>query len=83
MDKIYVGCFYKNADGTNKIIAEGDRCFAPTDKCFWKDPNDVKDGAKTRSRANDEATVSFQAADKYREDKVYLSTCLKSTIPSK
>ena len=70
MDKIYFGCFYKNADGTNKIIVAGEHCFAPTDKCFWKDPNDVKDGVKTRSRANNEANVSFKAADKYREDKI-------------
>ena len=32
MDKIYHGCFYKNADGTNKIIVTGERRFAPTDK---------------------------------------------------
>ena len=70
MDKIYFGCFYKNADGTNKIIVAGEHCFAPTDKCFWKDPSDVKDGVKTRSRANNEANVSFKAADKYREDKI-------------
>ena len=51
MDKIYHGCFNKNADGTNKIIVAGERCLAPTDKCFGKDPNDVKHGVKTRSDA--------------------------------
>ena len=70
MGKIYHGCFYKNADGTNKIIVARERCFAPTDKCFWKDPNDVKHGVKTRSRANNKPTVSFQAVDKYRVDKI-------------
>ena len=70
MDKIYHDCFYKNADGTNKIIFAGKRYFAPTDKCFWKDPNDVKHGVKTRLRANNKPTVSFQAVYKYREDKI-------------
>ena len=70
MDKIYHGCFYKNSDGTNKIIVAGERCFAPTDTCFWKDPNDVKHRVKTRSSANNEPTVSFQPVDKYRENKI-------------
>ena len=70
MDKIYHGCFYKNADGTNKIIVTGERCFSPTDKWFWKDPNDVKHGVKTRSRANNKPTVSFQAVDKHQEVKI-------------
>ena len=70
MDKIYHGSFYKNADGTNKIIAAGECCLAPTDKCFWKDPYDVKHGVKTRSRANNQPTISFQAVNKYREDKI-------------
>ena len=48
MDKIYHGCFYKNADGTNKIIVARKRCFTPTDKCFWKDPNDVKTWSKDK-----------------------------------
>ena len=59
MDKIYHGCFYENADGTNKIIAAGERCFTPTDKCFWKDLNDAKHGVKTTSRANNEPNISF------------------------
>ena len=50
MDHIYHGCFLKNADGTNKIIAAGDKCLVATGKCFWKDPSDVKHGVKTRSR---------------------------------
>ena len=48
---IYRGCFYKNADGTNKIIIIGDKCLVPTDECLWKDPCDVKHGVKTRSLA--------------------------------
>ena len=59
MDKIYHGCFYENADGTNKVIAAGELCLTPTKKCFWKDSSDAKDGVKTRSRANSEPTISF------------------------
>ena len=60
MDKIYHGCFNKNADGTNKIIVAGERCFEPTDKCFWKDPNDVKHEVKTRSDANRSQPLVFK-----------------------
>ena len=45
--RIYHGCFYKNADGTNKIIRAGEECSVPTGECFWKDPCDVKNGVKT------------------------------------
>ena len=65
MDKIYHSCFYKNPDGKNKIIVAGERCFVPTNKCFWKDPNDVKHGLKTKSRAHNKPTISLQAFDKY------------------
>lgn len=51
---IYHDCFYKNADGTNRIIATNKKCVTPTSKCFWKDPNDVEHGEKTSSRANSE-----------------------------
>ena len=69
MDKIYHDCFYKNADGTNKVIAAGELCLTPTKKCFWKDPSNVKDEVKTRSRANSEPTVSFQTVDEYWKGK--------------
>ena len=70
MDKIYHGFFYKNTAGTNKIIIAGEHCVVPTDKYFWKDPNDIKHGLKTRSRANNKPTFSFQAVDKYLEHKI-------------
>ena len=59
IDKICHGCFYKNADGTNKIIVAGEQCLTSTAEYFWKDPNDVKHGVKTRSRANSEPTINF------------------------
>ena len=47
MDHIYHDCFYKNEDGTNRIIATNKKCVTPTSKCFWKDTNDVEHGEKT------------------------------------
>ena len=34
MDKIYYGCFTKNADETNKLIDPGEQCLIPTSKLF-------------------------------------------------
>ena len=60
MDKIYHGCFYKNADGTNKVIAAGELCLTPTKKCFWKDPSHVKNGVKTRSLLTSSQLLAFE-----------------------
>ena len=70
MAKIYHGCMTKNADGTNRIIGPGEKCLAPTDKCFWKDPEDIKSsGIKTQSRAKKEHAVSNREYDHYLENK--------------
>ena len=62
MDKIYHGCFPKIADGTNRIIAAGEKCIVATNKCFWKEPCDVvKHGVKTRSRAYTEPSVDYKS----------------------
>ena len=66
MDKIYHGSFPKNADGTNSIIAAGEKCVVATNKCFWKEPCDVvKHGVKTRSRAYTEPSVDYKSFDDY------------------
>ena len=59
MDKIYHGCFYKNADGTSKVNTAGELYLKPAKKCFWRDHSNVEDGVKTRSRAKSEPTVGF------------------------
>ena len=69
MDKIYYGCFHKNADGTNQGIVAGERCLTPTNKCFWKDPNDVEHRIKARSRVKSQSIVSFLAVDRYNKGK--------------
>ena len=63
MDRLYHGCYYKNADGTNRIVASGKYCLLRMKKCFWKVPCNIRSGMKTRSRAISEPNVSFQAAD--------------------
>ena len=67
---IYHGCFYKNADGTNKIIKAGEKSLVPTDECFWKDPCDVKHGVKTRSRAKNEPKVTLKDFNRYYDEKL-------------
>lgn len=49
-DKIYHGCFYKNEDGTNKLILKAKECLMPTNNPFWKSPMHVPDIVRTRSQ---------------------------------
>ena len=73
MAQIYHGCMTKNANGTNKIIGPAEKCLVPTDKCFWKDPQDIKNcGVKTRSHIMKEPTVSIQAYRNYFEQKEWI-----------
>ena len=51
MNRIYHGCFAKNADGTNKIILAREKCLCSTSKSFWKFLEDILDlGIKTRNQ---------------------------------
>ena len=60
MPQIYHDCMTKNADGTNKIIGPGEKCLFSTGKCFWKDPQDIKNcEVKTQSCSKKEPTVSI------------------------
>ena len=63
MDLIYHGCAYANADGTQKMIAKGDLCLFPTNRCFWKDPREVDDYVKTRSMTKRQRCVSRTLLD--------------------
>ena len=49
-ERIYRGCFTKNRDGTNRLIKKGKACITLTSKPFWKNPEDVFSGVKTRSQ---------------------------------
>ena len=50
MTNIYHGCFSKNADGTNRIIANKENCLVPTSIAFWKYMEDIPTGVKTQSQ---------------------------------
>ena len=52
------------ADGTNKLIGLGEKCLVPTNRCFWKDPRDVRDcKVKTRNCTEKDSTVSIRDYD--------------------
>ena len=65
MDRINHGCVYANADGTRKIIANGENCLVRTNKCFWKDPVDVVTRVRTRSMTKTKRCVSMHAFNYY------------------
>ena len=69
MDRLWHGCYYEIADGTNRIIASGENCLLRTNKCFWKAPCDVASVVKAKSHAKSKLTVSFQAVDTYYKRK--------------
>ena len=71
MNRIYHGCFTKNADGTNKIILAGERCLCPTSKPFWKYPEDIENvGVKTCSQTKrEQQCVRKKAYNKYLRTK--------------
>ena len=50
MAETYHGCFTKNIDGTNRIIANDEKCLVPTSRPFWKYIEDIPAGVKTRSQ---------------------------------
>ena len=71
MNRIYHGCFTKNADGTNKIILAGERFFYPISRPFWKFPEDILDlGVKTCSQTKKEQQcVTKETYDQYFDNK--------------
>ena len=49
-DRIYHGCFTKNQDDTKRLIKKNRGCLSPTNKPFWKYPQDIPSGVETRSQ---------------------------------
>ena len=66
--KIYHGCFTKNKDGTNRLIEKSKICICPIDKPFWKYPEDVSSGVKTRAQKN-QKKISATLFDNYFKQK--------------
>ena len=57
MANIYHGCFRKNIDETNRIIANGENCLVPTSRAFWKYIEDIPPGVKTCSQYEKQKVV--------------------------
>ena len=49
-NKVFHGCFDKNRDSTNRVIAPGEKCITPTSEPFWKYPEDIFASVRTRSQ---------------------------------
>ena len=49
-NKVFHGCFDKNRNGTNRVIAPGEKCITPTSEPFWKYPEDIFASVRTRSQ---------------------------------
>ena len=53
-----------------KLIGPVKKCLVPTDKCFQKDPEDIKiQGVKTRSLTKKERVVTNREYNHYFENK--------------
>ena len=46
-NKVFHGCFNENRDGTNRVIAPGEKCITPTSEPFWKYPEDIFASVRT------------------------------------
>ena len=69
IDCIYRGCFRKNEDSTNRIIANQEICLLPTNLQFWKYSGDIPAGVKTRSKYKEQKPVSKRDYDRYFREK--------------
>ena len=65
MDHIYHGCAYVNAKRSQKLTAENDKFFVPTNRCFWKVNCDVSKRVKTRSMVRSEKVAVLRTINNY------------------
>ena len=63
--KIYYRCFTKNLKKTNRSIEKGKTYVCPTNKPFWKYPEDVSSSVKTRAQEKNQKKISTTLFDKY------------------
>ena len=67
--KVFHGCFTKNRDGTNLLTGCGEKCLTLTDQPFWKFPEDVSSGVRTRSQEKEQKKVTKRQFEKYFRQK--------------
>ena len=68
-ERVFHGCFTKNRDGTNRVIEKGKACLTPTNKPFWKYPEDVPSCVRTCSQEKNQKKVKIRDYDKYFKQK--------------
>ena len=69
MPFIYHGCFKKNADGTNRIIANYEKFLLSTSRPFWKYIEDIPIGVNTRSQHKQQKLVNVELSIVISEEK--------------
>ena len=62
--KVFHSCFTKNRDGANCLIGCGEKCLTRTDQPFWKFPEDVSSGVRTRSQEKEHKRVTKRQFEK-------------------
>ena len=68
-NNVFHGCFNKNKDGTNRLIAPGQKCITPTSEPFWKFPQDITSGVRTRCQEQKQKRVTRTQFKKYFQEK--------------
>ena len=69
MPYIYLWCFRKNDDATNRIIANNKQCLIPTSQSSWKYIEDIPGGVKTGSQYKKQKLVNRRTFDTYFQRK--------------
>ena len=68
--KRFITAVLLKTDGTNKLIEKGKACITPTNNPFWKYPEDVHSGVRTRSQEKNKK-VKSRNFDKYFKQKIF------------
>ena len=66
---IYHCCFRKNADGTNRVIANKEACLVASSVPFWKYIDDIPVGVRTRNQYKNQELVTRRQFDNYFRNK--------------
>ena len=66
---VFHGCFNKNRDSKNQLIAPRQKCITPTSEPFWKFPQDITPGVRIRSQEQQKKKVTRTQFKKYFQEK--------------
>ena len=60
----------KHTNSTYAIIGSNEKCLTRTNKCFWKDPNDVLNAVRTRSQLENLTITHWKTIDRNFKQKI-------------